>query len=57
MGKTIAIGRGKDKEDLVKKLGAAHYIDSKSQNTVEERFERYQLLLTRFGIFLGAYVY
>jgi D-arabinose 1-dehydrogenase-like Zn-dependent alcohol dehydrogenase len=33
---TIAIGRGKDKEDLVKKLGAAHYIDSKSQNTVEE---------------------
>ncbi|HXX98526.1 MAG TPA: alcohol dehydrogenase [Candidatus Bathyarchaeia archaeon] len=34
--KTIAIGRGKDKEDLVKKLGAAHYIDSKSQNTVEE---------------------
>ncbi|MGA9149698.1 MAG: alcohol dehydrogenase [Candidatus Nitrosopolaris sp.] len=34
--KTIAIGRGKDKEDLVKRLGAAHYIDSKSQNTVEE---------------------
>jgi D-arabinose 1-dehydrogenase-like Zn-dependent alcohol dehydrogenase len=34
--KTIAIGRGKDKEDLVKKLGAAHYIDGKSQNTVEE---------------------
>jgi D-arabinose 1-dehydrogenase-like Zn-dependent alcohol dehydrogenase len=34
--KTIAIGRGKDKEDLVKKLGAAHYIDSKSQDTVEE---------------------
>jgi D-arabinose 1-dehydrogenase-like Zn-dependent alcohol dehydrogenase len=34
--KTIAIGRGKDKEDLVKKLGAVHYIDSKSQNTVEE---------------------
>jgi D-arabinose 1-dehydrogenase-like Zn-dependent alcohol dehydrogenase len=34
--KTIAIGRGKDKEDLVKKLGAALYIDSKSQNTVEE---------------------
>ncbi len=34
--KTIAIGRGKDKEDLVKRLGAVHYIDSKSQNTVEE---------------------
>ena len=34
--KTIAIGRGKDKEDLVKKLGAVHYIDGKSQNTVEE---------------------
>jgi len=34
--KTIAIGRGKDKDDLVKKLGAVHYIDSKSQDTVEE---------------------
>jgi D-arabinose 1-dehydrogenase-like Zn-dependent alcohol dehydrogenase len=34
--KTIAIGRGKDKEDLVKRLGAVHYIDGKSQNTVEE---------------------
>jgi D-arabinose 1-dehydrogenase-like Zn-dependent alcohol dehydrogenase len=34
--KTIAIGRGKDKDDLVKKLGAVQYIDSKSQNTVEE---------------------
>jgi D-arabinose 1-dehydrogenase-like Zn-dependent alcohol dehydrogenase len=34
--KTIAIGRGKDKEDLAKTLGAVHYIDSKSQNTVEE---------------------
>jgi D-arabinose 1-dehydrogenase-like Zn-dependent alcohol dehydrogenase len=34
--KTIAIGRGKDKNDLVKKLGAVQYIDSKSQNTVEE---------------------
>jgi D-arabinose 1-dehydrogenase-like Zn-dependent alcohol dehydrogenase len=33
---TIAIGRGKNKEDLVKRLGAVHYIDSKSQNTVEE---------------------
>jgi D-arabinose 1-dehydrogenase-like Zn-dependent alcohol dehydrogenase len=34
--KTIAIGRGKDKEDLAKKLGAIEYIDSKSQNPVEE---------------------
>jgi D-arabinose 1-dehydrogenase-like Zn-dependent alcohol dehydrogenase len=34
--KTIAIGRGMDKEDLVKRLGAVHYVDSKSQNTVEE---------------------
>ncbi|HEY6884610.1 MAG TPA: alcohol dehydrogenase [Nitrososphaeraceae archaeon] len=34
--KTIAIGRGKDKEEMVKKLGAIHYIDSQSQNVVEE---------------------
>jgi D-arabinose 1-dehydrogenase-like Zn-dependent alcohol dehydrogenase len=34
--KTVAIARGKDKEDLVRKLGARHYIDSKSQNPVEE---------------------
>jgi D-arabinose 1-dehydrogenase-like Zn-dependent alcohol dehydrogenase len=34
--KTIAISRGKDKENLVKKLGAIKYIDSKSQNPVEE---------------------
>ncbi len=34
--KTIAIGRGKDKEELVRKLGATHYIDSKSQDPVEE---------------------
>jgi len=33
---TIAIGRGKDKEELVRKLGARQYIDSKSQNPVEE---------------------
>jgi D-arabinose 1-dehydrogenase-like Zn-dependent alcohol dehydrogenase len=33
---TIAIGRGKDKEELVRKLGAKHHIDSKSQNPVEE---------------------
>ena len=34
--KTIAIARGKDKEEMVKKLGAFHYIDGQSQNTVEE---------------------
>jgi D-arabinose 1-dehydrogenase-like Zn-dependent alcohol dehydrogenase len=33
---TIAIGRGKNKEEMVKKLGAIHYIDSQSQNAVEE---------------------
>jgi D-arabinose 1-dehydrogenase-like Zn-dependent alcohol dehydrogenase len=32
----VAIARGKDKEELVKKLGARHYIDSESQNVVEE---------------------
>jgi D-arabinose 1-dehydrogenase-like Zn-dependent alcohol dehydrogenase len=34
--KTIAIARGNDKEGLVRKLGATHYIDSESQNAVEE---------------------
>jgi D-arabinose 1-dehydrogenase-like Zn-dependent alcohol dehydrogenase len=34
--KIIAIGRGKDKEEMVKKLGAIHYIDSQSQNVVQE---------------------
>jgi D-arabinose 1-dehydrogenase-like Zn-dependent alcohol dehydrogenase len=34
--KTIAIGRGKDKEEMVKKLGAIHYIDSQSQNVAQE---------------------
>jgi D-arabinose 1-dehydrogenase-like Zn-dependent alcohol dehydrogenase len=34
--KTIAIGRGKDKEELVRVLGAKQYFDSKSQNPVEE---------------------
>lgn len=33
---TIAIGRGKDEEELVKRLGARQYIDSRSQNVVEE---------------------
>jgi D-arabinose 1-dehydrogenase-like Zn-dependent alcohol dehydrogenase len=34
--KTITIGRGKDKEEVVRKLGARHYIDRKSQTPVEE---------------------
>jgi D-arabinose 1-dehydrogenase-like Zn-dependent alcohol dehydrogenase len=34
--KTVAIARGKDKEELVRKLGAGQYIDSKSQNPVGE---------------------
>jgi len=34
--RTIAIARGKDKEEMVTKLGAIHYIDSQSQNVVEE---------------------
>jgi filamentous hemagglutinin family protein len=34
--RTIAISRGKDEEELVKKLGARQYIDNRSQNAVEE---------------------
>jgi len=34
--RTIAIARGKDEEELVKKLGASLYIDNRSQNAVEE---------------------
>jgi D-arabinose 1-dehydrogenase-like Zn-dependent alcohol dehydrogenase len=34
--KTIAIARGKDREELARKLGARYYIDSQSQNTVDE---------------------
>src|SRR5919197_219604 len=34
--KTIAIARGKDKEELARKLGAIHYIDSQSNNAAEE---------------------
>jgi D-arabinose 1-dehydrogenase-like Zn-dependent alcohol dehydrogenase len=30
--KTVAIGRGKDKEELARKLGAHHYIDSDATN-------------------------
>jgi D-arabinose 1-dehydrogenase-like Zn-dependent alcohol dehydrogenase len=33
---TVAIARGKDKEELARKLGARQYVDSKSQNPVEE---------------------
>jgi D-arabinose 1-dehydrogenase-like Zn-dependent alcohol dehydrogenase len=32
---TVAIARGKDKEELARKLGAHHYIDSSSQNVPE----------------------
>ena len=33
---TVAIGRGKDKEELVRRLGARRYIDGRSENAVEE---------------------
>jgi D-arabinose 1-dehydrogenase-like Zn-dependent alcohol dehydrogenase len=33
---TVAIGRGKDKEELARRLGARQYIDSRSQNAAEE---------------------
>jgi D-arabinose 1-dehydrogenase-like Zn-dependent alcohol dehydrogenase len=39
--KTVAIARGKDKEALVRKLGAQHYIDSESADPAAE--------LTRMG--------
>ncbi|MGA7090288.1 MAG: zinc-binding dehydrogenase, partial [Candidatus Acidiferrales bacterium] len=34
--RTIAIGRGNDKGDFAKKLGAAHYIDNASQDPAAE---------------------
>jgi D-arabinose 1-dehydrogenase-like Zn-dependent alcohol dehydrogenase len=34
--KTVAIARGKDKEALVRKLGATHYIDSQTQDPAAE---------------------
>jgi len=37
---TFALGRGKDKEALAKKLGAHRYIDSEALNTVEELQKR-----------------
>lgn len=33
---TVALGRGKDKEPLAKKLGAHHYLDSSTVDTVAE---------------------
>ncbi|HET9741295.1 MAG TPA: alcohol dehydrogenase [Terriglobales bacterium] len=33
---TVAIARGRDKEELARKLGARHYIDSSAQNVAEE---------------------
>jgi D-arabinose 1-dehydrogenase-like Zn-dependent alcohol dehydrogenase len=33
---TVAIGRGKDKEELARKLGAHHYFDTNSGDTVAE---------------------
>jgi D-arabinose 1-dehydrogenase-like Zn-dependent alcohol dehydrogenase len=33
---TFAIGRGKDKEALARKLGAAHYVDTAAGNAVAE---------------------
>jgi D-arabinose 1-dehydrogenase-like Zn-dependent alcohol dehydrogenase len=34
--KTIAIARGKDKEEMARKLGAMYYVDSQSHNAAEE---------------------
>src|SRR6478672_10932102 len=34
--KTVALGRGKDKEALARKLGAHHYIDAEAVDTVAE---------------------
>jgi D-arabinose 1-dehydrogenase-like Zn-dependent alcohol dehydrogenase len=34
--RTFAIGRGKDKEELARKLGAVHYIDTGSTNPAQE---------------------
>jgi D-arabinose 1-dehydrogenase-like Zn-dependent alcohol dehydrogenase len=34
--RTVALSRGKDKEDLARKLGAHQYIDASSQDEVEE---------------------
>jgi D-arabinose 1-dehydrogenase-like Zn-dependent alcohol dehydrogenase len=33
---TVAVGRGKEKEPLARKLGAVHYIDSQTQNPAQE---------------------
>jgi D-arabinose 1-dehydrogenase-like Zn-dependent alcohol dehydrogenase len=34
--KTFAIGRGKDKEEMARQLGAIHYVDNRPQNAAEE---------------------
>ena len=34
--KTVAVGRGKDKEPLARKLGATHYLDAAAVNPAEE---------------------
>jgi len=34
--KTFAIGRGKDKEEMARKLGAIHYVDNWPQNAAEK---------------------
>jgi D-arabinose 1-dehydrogenase-like Zn-dependent alcohol dehydrogenase len=37
---TVALGRGKDKEPLAKKLGAHHYIDSATGNTAAAELQK-----------------
>ncbi|MGB6519989.1 MAG: zinc-binding dehydrogenase, partial [Candidatus Cybelea sp.] len=34
--RTVAIARGRDKEDLARKLGASHYIDSRDEDVATE---------------------
>jgi D-arabinose 1-dehydrogenase-like Zn-dependent alcohol dehydrogenase len=34
--RTIAVARGKDNEEMARKLGAIHYVDSQSRNAAEE---------------------
>jgi D-arabinose 1-dehydrogenase-like Zn-dependent alcohol dehydrogenase len=38
--KTIAIARGKDKEEMARNLGAIHYVDSQSHNAAEELYNK-----------------
>src|SRR5215469_12560601 len=37
---TVALGRGKDKEPLARKLGAHHYIDSGAGNTAAAELQK-----------------